>query len=224
SQKLQIQVDFMEANPDFAICHHSSLVVYENGERESHLMSAEQKEIMTLEDFVASRSNCILTASSLFRNHLFDDYPTWAMGLKLGDWVLHVLNAQHGKIKFINRTMSVYRIHSSGIWSRKKTIEKITQFAEAVEACKIHFAPRAETEFNDFLAQLYANICFHYFQDGKYSDFLGNYAKCRNYWTLLPRRSQFALLCRKVLSTIPLLAKAYNYLTTTIRKNNFRYA
>ena len=37
--------------------------------------------------------------------------------VKCGDWALHSLNAQHGKIGYINEIMGVYVKHPGGIWS-----------------------------------------------------------------------------------------------------------
>jgi glycosyltransferase involved in cell wall biosynthesis len=223
SHKLQIQVDFMEANPDFAICHHSSLVIYENGEKEPHLMNTVQKEVMTFEDFIACHGNCIRTESCLFRNHLFGDYPKWALDLNLGDWVLHLLNAQYGKIKFIDRTMSVYRIHPGGVWSSKKSVKNVMDFAEAVAKCKYHFAPRSESQFNSFLAFMYADVCFFYFQDGEHSKFLESLESYKNYWCYLPQNTLDALMRRKALALKPVLAKFYNFFITKVLKKDFRH-
>ncbi|MEJ2618155.1 MAG: hypothetical protein P8Z35_24575, partial [Ignavibacteriaceae bacterium] len=49
----------------------------------------------------------------------FRALPEWAEKLIIGDWSLHILNAQLGKIKYIPEVMSVYREHSNSIWSSK---------------------------------------------------------------------------------------------------------
>jgi hypothetical protein len=48
---LQKQVSFLEANPDFAICHHNMQVVYIEIPKEPHLSNtADQKEVTTIAD------------------------------------------------------------------------------------------------------------------------------------------------------------------------------
>jgi hypothetical protein len=53
----------------------------------------------------------------LFRNKLFDGFPEWFYDLPFGSWPLHISNAKHGKIMYLNEVMGVYRIHRGGVWS-----------------------------------------------------------------------------------------------------------
>jgi hypothetical protein len=58
----------------------------------------------------------------MFRNKLFGRPPAWLFDLAMGDWPLHLLNAQHGDIGMLDEMMAVYRVHGKGIWSgRPKT-------------------------------------------------------------------------------------------------------
>ena len=50
-----------------------------------------------------NRSNCKVE----------DNFP---LNIEPGDWYLHLLHAEVGKIKFLNEEMSVYRRHPGGIW------------------------------------------------------------------------------------------------------------
>lgn len=121
--KLQKQVDFLEGNEDFAICHHNMQVIYEDG-REPHLSnSPDQKEVTTIEDL--AKGNYIYTASCVYRNGLIKEFPDWFKDAPVGDYVLHMLNAQYGKIKYITDVMGVYRVHKDGIWSNQNYILKI---------------------------------------------------------------------------------------------------
>jgi glycosyltransferase involved in cell wall biosynthesis len=114
--KLQKQVDFLDSNPDFAICFHNVLLVYENGCREPALFnSPEQKIVSTITDLL--RSNFMATASVMFRRGLFRDFPPGYYRLPFGDWPLHVYNAAEGKIGYLSETLGVYRQHGGGHWS-----------------------------------------------------------------------------------------------------------
>ncbi len=114
--KLQKQVDFLDNHQDFVICFHNMQTIYEDGSKEPSLSNLEQKEVSTIEDLF--KGNFIYTASCLFRNKLFGEFPEWYFTLPFGDDSLHILNAEHGKIMFINEVMGVYRIHRGGVWSR----------------------------------------------------------------------------------------------------------
>lgn len=114
--KLQKQVDFLESHPDFAICCHNVTVFYEDGSKEpANLIPPDQKEVSTLEDLLFI--NFIPTCSVVFRRGLFDEFPDWYQTLRIGDWPMHIMNAQHGKIRFLNEAMAAYRVHQGGVWS-----------------------------------------------------------------------------------------------------------
>src|SRR5437762_2202436 len=108
--KLQRQVDFLDNHPDFAISCHNARMFYEDGSKEpTNLIPPDQKEVSMLEDLLLA--NIIPTCSTVFRRELFGEFPDWFYTLKLGDWPLHILNAQHGKIGYINEVMASYRLH-----------------------------------------------------------------------------------------------------------------
>ena len=120
--KLQKQVDFLDNHPECAICFHNVTVFHEEGEHEPfNHFSDNRKEIFTLKDLL--RGNFIHTSSVMFRRGLFGEFPQWYYKCKMGDWPLHILNAQYGDIGYINQVMAAYRVHSMGVWSSKNQIE-----------------------------------------------------------------------------------------------------
>lgn len=115
-RKLQKQVDFLESHPDFAICCHNAMMFYEDGSKPPvNLLPPDHPEVSTIEDLLFA--NVIPTCSTVFRRGLFDELPGWFFSLKLGDWPIHIMNAQHGKIGYINEVMAAYRVHEGGVWS-----------------------------------------------------------------------------------------------------------
>lgn len=116
--KLQKQVDFLDSNPDFAISYHNAIMVFEAGDKEAcNLIPANHKADSGLLDLLLV--NFIPTCSAVFRRGLYGDLPDWFYTLKLGDWPLHLMNAQHGKLGYIDEVMAVYRRHEAGYWARK---------------------------------------------------------------------------------------------------------
>jgi len=114
--KLQKQVDFLDSHLDFAICCHNVTMLYEDGSKEpANLFPPDQKEISTLEDLLFT--NVIQFCSVLFRRGLFGELPDWFSKIIIGDWALHIMNAQHGKIRYFPEAMAVYRVHQQGVWS-----------------------------------------------------------------------------------------------------------
>jgi len=125
SKKLQKQVAFLEKNKDFSICFHAVKCKYENG-IEPFINQVEPIEVTKLSDI--ARVNYITTLSVVYRNN--HDFPDWFDNIYPGDWPLHIINATHGKIKFMKECMGVYRIHLGGIHSTTggKQVELINTF------------------------------------------------------------------------------------------------
>lgn len=121
--KLQKQVDFLEANEDFSICFHNVQVKHDDDSFDSYLYCGEnQKDVSSYLDL--AYENYIPTCSCLFRNNLTRQLD-FLTDLKIGDWVLHILNAQTGKIKYLSDVMGVYRIHGQSYWSSQSLTKRI---------------------------------------------------------------------------------------------------
>lgn len=122
--KLQKQIDFLEANDDYAICFHR-VNELEDGKALSlsNLISSVKEETYTIEDLASG--NFIHTASVVFRNGLRKKLPAWFIKSPAGDYPLHMLNARHGKIKYFPEPMAVYRFHGGSIWSSTSYITQI---------------------------------------------------------------------------------------------------
>lgn len=136
--KLQLQVDALEAHPDWALCFHPTQCIYEDG-NEGPAMYPENwdRRESELEDLF--ERNFMLTSSVVFRNRLFPELPRWFGEIILGDWPLHILNAAHGKIGFLPQIMSAYRIHAGGAHSSRSTVEKIEEVFQMLTAVDHHF-------------------------------------------------------------------------------------
>lgn len=118
--KLQSQVDFLENNPDFAVCFHPVKVVWDDNRSADTIFPKPKmrfnKTVLTLDDLL--QQNFIQTNSVVYR-WAFNKgkYNTIPDGILPGDWFLHLLHAKTGKIGFLPQVMSVYRRHSGGIWT-----------------------------------------------------------------------------------------------------------
>jgi glycosyltransferase involved in cell wall biosynthesis len=207
AQKLQKQIDFLEANNDFAICFHNTKVIHEDGSREPSLFNINQKEVTTFDDL--ARGNYIMTPSCVYRNRLFGDFPDWFFKSKIGDWPLHLLNAQYGKIKYLDEVMAVYSVHGGGVWSLKDWKYRYIHTIEAAEICKKHFAPRGKENFNAFLTRLYRELCLSYFDEGAYRDFRKYYVKILKVANHLRPQAVARLTVYYLLSFLPPFAIYY---------------
>lgn len=114
-QKLQKQADFLDAHPDFAICHHNVRVVYEDGSPEHSFNEPFQKSTSTMDDLLSGRW-FMATASLMYRNYfLTEDFADWHAQAAAGDWALVLQLAARGDIRYLPDSMGVYRKHRGGL-------------------------------------------------------------------------------------------------------------
>lgn len=120
--KLQKQIDFLEANPDYNICFHSVKLFNQDSELfEKDTITRKVKETTTVMDL--AKGNFIHTPSVVLRNSF--KLPKWFEKVTLGDWTLYMIAIGNGKVKKINEIMGVYRLHSKSIWSKKPEMTRI---------------------------------------------------------------------------------------------------
>lgn len=106
--KLQKQVDFLEANPDYSI--HSGLAITSDNK----IIGNKNKSSFILQDFY-TRNN-LITCTILFRNTPLES--KWFNNVTFGDWMLYVyvLNyIKNSKAYCDSKVLSFYRIHEGGI-------------------------------------------------------------------------------------------------------------
>lgn len=139
SHKLQVQADFLDANPDFAVCFHALEHRFEGGSQPQRVNRRDRSRY-TLEDLL--ESNFVPTCTMMFRNHLFEDFPAWFADVPAGDWPLSVLNAQHGDIGYIDDVMAVHRTHSGGVWSPKPASERRQNMVSILKTFHENLDPR----------------------------------------------------------------------------------
>ena len=125
--KLQIQVDYMEAHPDFSGCFHKSLRkdVLANKDL-CYMPTSEQLFDKTEFDiYDVQKGYFIETVSSLYRWDIYKQELTDCFPEKIinGDSYLINFFAIHGKIGYIDKLMSVKNIGNQGVWNSQKENE-----------------------------------------------------------------------------------------------------
>jgi glycosyltransferase involved in cell wall biosynthesis len=149
--KLQKQVDFMETHPDYIACFHRTYRL-EQATGEMGVwkqMPRTNKKTYTLNDVV--RGGFFATATVMLRNGVVPNLPNWYIDCQVGDWPLLILYAQHGKIGFINQTMSTFRVHSDSVTNSVNIIKKHEMFFNTIETVGKYLGP-------DYERLIYVNI------------------------------------------------------------------
>ncbi|MEO8666267.1 MAG: glycosyltransferase [Ignavibacteria bacterium] len=115
--KLQIQVDFMDANPDSSMCYHKAKVINEIDGSSWDTEFTGENNFLPVEKLFKG-FNPIMTSSVVCRNIM--KLPDWYSEVPYGDMPLYLLLAQSGNIGYMDKVMSVYRISINGNWQGDK--------------------------------------------------------------------------------------------------------
>ena len=140
-EKLQLQVNFLEGNPSYAICFHGVEIYSEMVDRViDRVRAATSDTTFTLDDIVSD--NMIPTCSALFRNRLIDEFPEWLCRLRMLDWPMNVLNAHTGPAMYLDKVMAMYRVHPQGVWNQTTEESQLQSIIGTLDLFIEHFDPR----------------------------------------------------------------------------------
>lgn len=150
--KLQKQVDFLRTNPDYSIVFHKVKEIDASGKQINILNSPDSEANYNIHDLAAG--NFIHTASVVFRKN-FDELPSWIEYSVVGDYPLHMMNAQYGLIKYFPEEMAVYRT-GNGIWSSQSRTYQLMNTMFTLKLLTKHFTERADV--TSILLQQYNSL------------------------------------------------------------------
>lgn len=113
--KLQRQVNFLEAHPEISVCGHRVRCIDARGNPHPNLSLPQPVAAISKTHDLLER-NFLATCSVVYRAGLFGDFPSWFYRVQTGDWVMHLLNSQHGDIAYLDEELAAYRLHDAGVW------------------------------------------------------------------------------------------------------------
>ena len=168
-EKLQIQVEYLDANPACALCFHPVRVTWEDGSPEytypdfTEITYGKRDRYSLTELF---RANFIQTNSVMYRWRFGTGIPAWFDPMLVpGDWYWHLLHAELGYIGCIDRVMSVYRRHSSSLFWRPReasTVEHRLRFGiqelRLYQKLEEHFKKRGQKALRILVRGVFADL------------------------------------------------------------------
>lgn len=117
--KLQMQVDIMEADQNISMCCHANRRIKAKNKKELNVMRATimQDGLIDYKDCL-SESNFPHLSSMLIRRDRYVEMPKNFIGWPVGDYPLRAYLLSAGKIYYIDRVMSSYRVMTQSSWSK----------------------------------------------------------------------------------------------------------
>lgn len=119
--KLQKQVSILETSQDYVLCFHQVSILKTNGEVVDDFITKVPQDYEIIET-LARLGNYIHTPSVVFRN-IINEFPLEFEYTPIGDYFLYMMLAEHGRLKFLEEKMAVYRF-GVGLHSTNSILKK----------------------------------------------------------------------------------------------------
>ena len=139
ADKMHRQAAVLDTEADCALVFNAATIISEQGGVRPWYPPG-RKRSYDLRDLL--KGNFIATGSVMYRN-MGLQFPDWydeSRGMP-GDWLLFSIHARHGSIRYLDEIMSVYRLHSGGIWnaSPKERVRRLRALIEIGERLNADF-------------------------------------------------------------------------------------
>lgn len=119
-EKLQRQVDYLEAHPDCMMTMHSArMESLGPSKAERFLRPLRGDQALEASQLVDSPAAGFPMASLVFRASLIQKLPEYYINCPVGDIPLELMAAEQGGAYYFDRPMSVYRVGVSGSWTAR---------------------------------------------------------------------------------------------------------
>lgn len=131
-KKLQRQVDYLDAHPEYSGSAHEVRELRTGGELYRYPRDYPGEVRLELRDILAH--GFPLTSSIVYRRTVFGDFPDWYFEMQMGDWPLAVLCMAVAPFAYLRgEPASTYRLHHTSYWNSqplvRRTLEEIKAYS-----------------------------------------------------------------------------------------------
>lgn len=121
--KLQKQVDFLEAHPDYSMCVSNINILENDGSIHRSIWNTKVDQDLQIREIIINGGLYIGTASIVVRYNLYINRPDTMTKLHVGDYPLQIFMASLGKVHNLRDITCIYRFMSYGSWTQKNNTD-----------------------------------------------------------------------------------------------------
>ena len=158
-RKLQRQVDYLEAHPEYSGSAHEVWALRKSGDVDRYPRHYPGEVRLELRDILAH--GFPLTSSIMYRRDVFGDFPDWYFEMQMGDWPLAVLCMEVAPFAYLRgEPSSTYRVHDTSYWNSQPLVRRTLEEIKAYSAFRRFLGGRhtdlIDRELN--LRELYLSV------------------------------------------------------------------
>lgn len=155
--KLQKQVDFLEAHPEYAACFHNTWNVDEQGNKLGLFNPPGFPAVHDAHEFILKRWFVPIHSAVLRSEYI--EFPNWYNTVMNDDYVVHLSVAKHGPYYYMPEPMVAYRHHSNNTsYAYHDLVLTDTQLCTILENMKPLYPAEYASDFDVRIAQYKAEI------------------------------------------------------------------
>jgi len=122
--KLQKQVDFLEEHPEYVLVCGNALILFQDTPSARVTLARDSLESFDFGTRDLLLTNPCIASTAMFRNGLVKEFPPIYFRATGEDRQLWLLLSLHGKCRFINEVLGVYRKHGRSITGSRNSFEQ----------------------------------------------------------------------------------------------------
>ena len=165
-EKLQRQIDMLEAQPEVVLSFHNADVINANGSETIRKFNKCSERTYEGEEIL--KHWLIPTASVVFRNVLENPLPEFFLKSTHGDLSLFLFLSKFGSFGYIDRTMSIYRLNAQSVTgSRFKGIKHNEKHISQCVLMIDYFNPRYKALLNARITEYLCSNAYLYAREKK---------------------------------------------------------
>lgn len=143
-EKLQRQVDYMEAHPECSMCVHAAERVSAVTKKiVSSIRPSQKDRIFSVEEVIEGGGELFATNSILYSRKKIPEMPEYYLNATIGDYPLVICGALNGTVYYMDRNMSAYRVEVKGSWTdvqvsdvekKQKHLQEVADMLDEINA------------------------------------------------------------------------------------------